>query len=109
VRPKQAEHPDRLHVRVIYAAQAMGFPIHDLAEFEAYRAALTSLAVMDAREWEVVLHPLAARAQNWIDTKTRGCRDDRLSTPDVISDHEGSTRAGADPGTAGLSHPSGVH
>ncbi len=67
MRHKQVEHPDRPYVRAIYAAQAIGFPIHDATEFEAYRAALTSLAVMDDPELETILRLLAARAKDWID------------------------------------------
>ena len=67
MRNKQIEHPDRPHVRAIYAAQAIGFPIHDPTEFEAYRAALTSLVVTDDPELETILRPLAARAQDWVD------------------------------------------
>jgi hypothetical protein len=37
MRHKQVEHPDRPYVRAIYDAQAIGFPIHDPTEFEAYR------------------------------------------------------------------------
>ena len=87
MRHKQIEHPDRPYVRAIYAAQAIGFPIHDPTEFEAYRAALTSLAVMDDPELETILRPLAARAQDWIDAN-----DPKTSRTTTVSEQRSVPR-----------------
>jgi hypothetical protein len=67
MRSPDPEYPDRPCVRDIYAAQACGFPIRDTREFEAYRAALTSLEPLDSPEVEGILRLLAARARAWLD------------------------------------------
>jgi hypothetical protein len=67
MRSPAKEYPDRPHVRDIYAAQTCGFPIRDTREFEAYRAALTSLELLNNPEVEGILRPLAARARAWLD------------------------------------------
>jgi hypothetical protein len=67
MRSPAPEYPDRPYVRDIYAAQVCGFPIQDTREFEAYRAALTSLQPLDSPEVEGLLRPLAACARAWLD------------------------------------------
>jgi hypothetical protein len=69
MRSPDPEYPDRPYVRDIYAAQACGFPIRDTREFEAYRAALTSLEPLDSREVESILRPLASRARAWLNRR----------------------------------------
>lgn len=69
MRSPDPEHPNRPYVRDIHAAQACGFPIHDTREFEAYRAALTSLQPLNSREVESILRTLAARARAWLDRR----------------------------------------
>jgi hypothetical protein len=74
--PQQWEHPDRKHVRDIYAAQQAGFPIYDLRAFGAYRAALTSHLPMDDPKIEAILAPLAQAARAWLDDRPPAGRAD---------------------------------